>query len=332
MADHHRHHAHSTFILLFTAAALLISSIAFVAVRFGGVAGSVLNRAGSSLLRGCGCVGAGSGSSMASVITLAALVIGLAAIAVLLVRFLVLFNRTRRFIPFVAIVPTSAELTELAAAAGMAAQVREYDDERSAVFCAGLFKPLIYVPSSIVRTLDRSALRAVLEHERYHVLRRDPLRLLLADLVRILPGFKPIVDEYRGNVELAADEEAIERMNGNTALGRALIHLLSLRKPSFRTGGTTVAYFDATERRIDHLLGIASPPKRSRRTLCVAASVIIAALITIFGVRFPVTAAHAIEPSSGQCVMPPSCRMPAAPRTTAPWVRSTVTLLSTQLQ
>ncbi len=325
----HRRRVRTSFILLAVAAAFLVGSLAFLLVRFSGSAAIALHRAGIPLISGCGCITGGAGTGMTTALTLSALAIGAGALVILMVRFIALLLRTRRFISSINVVPASADLAGLSSDIGVSAQVREYDDERSSVFCAGLFKPLIYVPSSVVRTLDRSALQAVLEHERHHVLRRDPLRLLVADLVRIIPGFRPVVDEYCGSVELAADEEAIERMNGATALSRAMVRILSLRKVS-RLADGAVAYFDATERRIDNLLGIARPPKRTGRVACLVASIIVAAAITIVGVRLPVSTVHAVEPLNGQCAVPPSCRMPSIPRTPVPWTAPTVTLLSTQ--
>jgi Zn-dependent protease with chaperone function len=49
-------------------------------------------------------------------------------------------------------------------------------DEVPRAFCAGLFRPRIYVSSAAISLLDESALDAVLAHERRHAECRDPLR------------------------------------------------------------------------------------------------------------------------------------------------------------
>lgn len=331
MSAHHRRHARSSFALLVLASSLLIGSVGFLSLKFGGAAIATAARAGGILRSSCSCAGAGVSSGYMTALTTALLVVGAAALLFLAVRFAMLVARTRRFVSSVAVVPMSAKLKEVAEAVGVAQDVREFDNGLATVFCAGLLRPKIYVPSSVVGLLDAGELRAVLEHERFHIRHRDPLRLILADLVRVFPGFAPVVDDYRATVELAADEEVIDRMADGASLGRALLRLLSAQGFLQQSRVAAVAFFNSANRRIDHLLGVGAPAPKGRRILCIVGSVIVAATALYAGLRLtPPAAARATALTNGQCIMPPSCRTPAAPKSVVPTYTSssTVTLLS----
>ncbi|MDP8942970.1 MAG: M56 family metallopeptidase, partial [Actinomycetota bacterium] len=67
-------------------------------------------------------------------------------------------------------------------------------------FCAGFLRPRIYVSSAALERLSDAELAAVLAHERHHLRRRDPLRMLfanvLADALFFLPALHRLADRY----------------------------------------------------------------------------------------------------------------------------------------
>ena len=79
-------------------------------------------------------------------------------------------------------------------------------------FVFGLFKPIIYLPSS----LNEEEKEIVLKHERMHITRRDHLLKSLAYLITIIHWFNPFVwlsyHLFSKDLELACDEAAIRDM------------------------------------------------------------------------------------------------------------------------
>jgi Zn-dependent protease with chaperone function len=102
------------------------------------------------------------------------------------------------------------------------------DGERPDAFCAGLFQPRVYISTGALELLDDRAVAAVIEHERHHAQRRDPLRLAAGRVVRqavfFVPGLRRIVDRAASLAELSADEHAVEvAPESRPALARAML-------------------------------------------------------------------------------------------------------------
>jgi hypothetical protein len=93
-----------------------------------------------------------------------------------------------------------------------------------AAFCAGLWRPAVYVSEGTLAT-GEPELRAILAHEEQHRARRDPLRLLLAravaDALRPLPPFATLADREATLADLAADAAAVEVLGDRTPLASA---------------------------------------------------------------------------------------------------------------
>src|SRR5205823_2159487 len=70
------------------------------------------------------------------------------------------------------------------------------DDERPQAFCAGLFRPRVYVSTGTLALLDDPRLDVVLAHERHHARRRDPLRRaagrVLSRALFVVPGIREL--------------------------------------------------------------------------------------------------------------------------------------------
>ena len=99
----------------------------------------------------------------------------------------------------------------------------------------GLLRPRILLSTGLVDVLDRAELTAVLVHERHHLSRRDPLRLLAARLLAGYGWFLPLLGWYARRLavrrELAADRAATMRA-GVAAVAGALLKLADLPAPA----------------------------------------------------------------------------------------------------
>src|SRR5205807_1088866 len=95
---------------------------------------------------------------------------------------------------------------------GLEGRVDGLVDDRPFSFCYWFLRPRICLSTGLVRRLERDELRAVLLHERYHLLHRDPLRLVVARYFAAGLYVIPVVDELVGfytlEKEIAADQEA----------------------------------------------------------------------------------------------------------------------------
>lgn len=131
--------------------------------------------------------------------------------------------------------------------------VRVIADSSPQAFCAGILRPRVHVSTGALAVLSTSELAAVVEHELHHAARRDPLRLLIAQVVSdaffFLPALRQLRSRYAALAELAADEAAVRRLGGPQPLASAM--LAFGEQPT----GAVVGF---SAERIDHLLG-ASP-------------------------------------------------------------------------
>jgi hypothetical protein len=150
-------------------------------------------------------------------------------------------------------------------------------DSRPRAFCAGLFRPRVYVSTGALAILDEAALSAVLAHERHHARRRDPLRLaagrVLARALFFLPELADLVERQQTLAELSADESAVNSAPANrSALARAMLSFSDA--PALSGSGG----IDPT--RVDYLLG--DPPSwRFPALLCLAAASALVLLIAV---------------------------------------------------
>ena len=123
-------------------------------------------------------------------------------------------------------------------------------DERPEAFCMGYLRPRIYVSTGALDGLSEDELAAVLAHERHHLVRRDPLRLLVgraaAEALFFLPPLRRLLGRYLALAELAADEAAI-KCTGTEPLASALLHFGEHRTPAAVVG--------IAAERVDHLGG-----------------------------------------------------------------------------
>lgn len=103
-------------------------------------------------------------------------------------------------------------------------------------FAYGWLRPRICVSTGLIARLDPLELEAVLHHERWHLLRRDPLRLLIVRAISaatfMFPPLRRAAGHCRVAIELAADNHAVAMMGDCRWLASALEKLLDERQPA----------------------------------------------------------------------------------------------------
>jgi hypothetical protein len=128
-------------------------------------------------------------------------------------------------------------------------RVAVFDATRPQAFCAGFLRPRIYLSTAAV-ALPGEQLHAIVAHERHHLSRRDPLRLLVAralsEALFFLPALRRLTARYEAVAELAADEAAV-REHDRTTLAAALLSFGEARDPAVVVG--------IAPERVDNLLG-----------------------------------------------------------------------------
>ncbi len=91
---------------------------------------------------------------------------------------------------------------------------------------AGLFRPLVLVSTGLRRALVPEHLDVVLEHERAHARRRDPLRMAVAALLAAghLPGTRRLLlSDLALACEQAADEEAAAAVGDRVRVAETIV-------------------------------------------------------------------------------------------------------------
>jgi beta-lactamase regulating signal transducer with metallopeptidase domain len=160
---------------------------------------------------------------------------------------------------------STPESLQVAARRARIARLRCLAGTDRTAFCAGLFRPYVYVTAA-AELMSPNALDAVLAHEAAHARRRDPLRRLFthaaADVMFWLPLLRWWQRKQVENAEVQADKAAID-LAGRQSLAAAL--LAAAAQPP----AAVPAMGGATETRIAHLLGDDLPIRRPPRSLVV---------------------------------------------------------------
>jgi Peptidase family M48 len=188
-----------------------------------------------------------------------------------------------------------AQLGRIATAGELEDGTRVLEDPTINAFCAGLFRPRVYVTTEAIQQLDEQALAAVLAHERHHARRHDPLRVacgrVLANALFFLPWLKALTDRHRALAELSADESAAA--SGRPALARAML--------VFEHGAID-------PERVDRLLGLDTGPAWRFPTALILAALTATATLAgtaVLAARFASGTATLAPPivSSQPCIM-----------------------------
>jgi Zn-dependent protease with chaperone function len=118
---------------------------------------------------------------------------------------------------------------------GLDGRVVLVDASASFSFVYGALTPRVAVSRGLLECASSAELRAVLEHERYHVRNLDPLKIMLVRALSAALPFLPALDSlrarYLATCELAADRRAIATC-GRRPLAGALMKVV--RGPQWR--------------------------------------------------------------------------------------------------
>jgi len=131
--------------------------------------------------------------------------------------------------------PVPASVAAVTGELGIAERVDVVATGEAFAVTHGLLRPRILLSTGLVEALDAAELTAVLVHERHHLARRDPLRLLAAGLLAGYGWYLPLlrwwVQRLALRRELAADRAATARA-GVAAVAGALLKLADLPAPA----------------------------------------------------------------------------------------------------
>jgi Zn-dependent protease with chaperone function len=120
-------------------------------------------------------------------------------------------------------------LAATAAQAGLSGRVVLVDARESFSFVYGVLVPRVAVSRGLLEGVSDRELRAVLEHERYHVRNLDPLKVVLVRALSAALFFLPALDSLRAHYvaarELAADRHAVA-VCGRRPLAEALLKVV----------------------------------------------------------------------------------------------------------
>ena len=104
--------------------------------------------------------------------------------------------------------------------------VHVVESDQPVSFAAGTRRPAICVSSRMLEAVSERFVAVVLEHERAHVRRRDPLRLQLASLLsaaHVPAARRPLLSDIALACEQACDEAAANRSEDRLDVARAIL-------------------------------------------------------------------------------------------------------------
>jgi Zn-dependent protease with chaperone function len=171
----------------------------------------------------------GEGASLLAMLPFVVLVaVGLALAGRSLVRQVLASHRLARRVRGLARALPD-QLTRAAMRTGLGGRVVFVDAPDSFSFVYGVLTPRVAVSRGLLEDVSGEELRAVLEHERYHVCNLDPLKVVLVQALSAALFFLPALDSLRvryvAGRELAADRRAVT-VCGRSPLAGALLKVV----------------------------------------------------------------------------------------------------------
>jgi Zn-dependent protease with chaperone function len=151
---------------------------------------------------------------------------------------------------------TPEALARAARQTGLAGRVVLVDAADSFSFVYGVMTPRVAVSRGLLEGATGEELRAVLEHERYHVRNIDPLKAaivrVLSEALFLLPALDSLRTRYVASRELAADRRAVA-LCGRRPLAGALLKAVRGPDWSEQAGAAAISSPDLLDVRLVQL-------------------------------------------------------------------------------
>ena len=179
-------------------------------------------------------------------------------------------------------VPVPELVRQAAAGASLERRLVAVEDDAAFSFTYGLSQPRVAVSRGLWESLDGDELAAVLEHERYHVVNHDPLKVVLArslpSALFFLPALRDLRERSVAARELAADRRAVAA-TGRQGLAGALFKVVAGPRTIALGATAAIGGDEALDARVEQLETGAEPAPAPISRGAVAASVAGAGLL-----------------------------------------------------
>jgi Zn-dependent protease with chaperone function len=199
-------------------------------------------------------------------------------------------------------IPLPEQVQRAAAQSELDGRIVVLDASEPFSFVYGMLTPRVAVSRGLVEGTSSEELRAVLEHERYHVSNLDPLKIVLLRALMaalcLLPALGALRARYLAGRELAADRRAIAAC-GHRSLAGALLKVVRGPEWSELEVAAAIGGPDLLDARITQLETGAEPkpepPSTKRVTLSLLGATVLAAtfLASVSAFGGPTAVRHA---------------------------------------
>ncbi|EMI10859.1 beta-lactamase regulating signal transducer with metallopeptidase domain [Anoxybacillus tepidamans] len=112
-------------------------------------------------------------------------------------------------------------------------QILVIENHQFVALTTGFIKPKIVISTFVMDHFSEEELRAILLHEQFHSIHRDPFRLMFIKIVSeglsYIPMLKSLVQYYNIWRELLADQYAFKRMKSSNPLGSVLLKVSKMK-------------------------------------------------------------------------------------------------------
>ncbi len=146
---------------------------------------------------------------------------------------------------------------QLVGTLGLRGRASLVSNNKPFAFCHGVRHPEIYISTALFSMITHQELEAVLLHEKYHLEHKDSFILLLAEIMRSLFPFFPLLTDlihnYQIERELEADHEASHSLGSSRSLVSVLKKLLLVEPVEQYTFAPALADHETLEVRIQTL-------------------------------------------------------------------------------
>lgn len=138
-------------------------------------------------------------------------------------------------------------------------------------FTSGFIRPGIYLSTGLVTNLSDRELKAVILHEKYHIERKDLLKLFfitfLEDWLFFLPVYQWLSRVYYERMEKVTDHKVVSFLGEPISFAKTLLKIVKLNKAKLLPdAGLSIVGHYSLEKRIKYLINktgkISIPPKR----------------------------------------------------------------------